>query len=243
MMQPSWFTEWEDNVHLSLHVRLIGWKCTGVPLFYPICSCVAKTLCKKCHLLLGFVYLWCGVNKNLEIQTHLKRGLSEQPEQRQSLQAENAQSDKTTCVWSHNQSRSRTETMLSNSHHFHLPSHYSLASFRGFGHLCGFLCKTTVEQSKVSWISVSGNKRRLAATLTQYLLKLLPGESVFAEWQQQILQDKVLHIWPLRLAALLSSRHWQRIQGASLRARSTTFFPLPGGSWAAQCSPVKIFFH
>lgn len=64
-------------------------------------------------------------------------------------------------------------------HHTTLP----LASFRGFGLLCGFLRKTTVEQNKDSWISLSGNKSLLglAAMLIQYLLQLLPGESVFAE--------------------------------------------------------------
>jgi len=41
-------------------------------------------------------------------------------------------------------------------HHSTLP----LAGFRGFGLLCCFLCKTTVEQNKDSWVSVHGDKKK-----------------------------------------------------------------------------------
>lgn len=58
-----------------------------------------------------------------------------------------------------------------------------LARFRRFELLAGFLCKRQMaEQNKDSWISVSGHRMLgLAATLVQYPLQLLPGESVFAE--------------------------------------------------------------
>jgi len=59
------------------------------------------------------------------MQTYLERGPSEQPKQRQSMQAENAQSDKITCIRFQNKSRSGTESRLSNSHHFYSPSQHS----------------------------------------------------------------------------------------------------------------------
>lgn len=131
-------------------------------------------------------------------------------------------------------------------HHTTLP----LASFRGFGLLCGFLRKTTVEQNKDSWISLSGNKSLLglAAMLIQYLLQLLPGESVFAECgSNRFCKTKycTFDCYGWQFFCQVSTGREYRVLHREPDLRH--FVLLPGGvcvsPWAAQCRLVKFFFY
>lgn len=194
---------------------------------YPIHSWVVKTLSKIYRLLILFVYLLCSFNKNPEMQIHLERGTPKEHQRKGSVCRQKmhkaikwlAYNPKISQGQGQNQGCTRATTFI--YPHTILP----LASFRRFELLSGFLRKTMAEQNKDSWISVSGHRMLgLAATLVQYLLQLLPGESVFAEYgSNSFCKTKYCTFDRYGWQFFLSSKHWQRVQGAPLRPRLTTF--------------------
>lgn len=170
---------------------------------------------------------------------------------RQRLRAEKAQSNKMTCVQSQNKSRSGTESRLSNSHHFFFypPTTLPLASFRRFGLLGGFSCKTMAEQNKDSWVTVSGLRMLgLAATLVQYLLQLLPGESVFAECGSNSFgKTKYCAFdrdgWQFFCQVSIGREYRVHLWDPDLRHFVPVSARVCAPPWAAQCSHIEIFFH
>lgn len=124
-----------------------------------------------------------------------------------------------------------------------------LASFRRFEFLSRFLCETMAEQNKDSWISICGHRMLvLAATLVQYPLQLLPGESVFAECgSNSFCKTKYCTFdrYGWQFFCQVSSGRGYRVHLWDPDLRH--FIPVSARvcvpPWAAQCSCIEIFFH
>lgn len=132
---------------------------------------------------------------------------------------------------------------------FYPPTTLPLASFRRFGLLGGFSCKTMAEQNKDSWVTVSGLRMLgLAATLVQYLLQLLPGESVFAECGSNSFgKTKYCTFdrdgWQFFCQVSIGREYRVHLWDPDLRHFVPVSARVCAPPWAAQCSHIEIFFH
>lgn len=158
------------------------------------------------------------------MQTHLERRTSKEHQRKGSVCRQKTHKVIKLLVYKVSQGQGQNQGCTRATTFIYLHITLPLASFRRFELFCGFLCKTMAEQNKDSRISVSGHRiLGLAATLVQYPLQLLPGRVCLQSVAATASARQSMHIWPLWLAVFLSSKHWQRIQGAPLRPRLETF--------------------
>lgn len=194
---------------------------------YPIHSWVAKTL-SKIHNLLLFVYLSCSFSKDPEVQTHLERRTSKEHQGKGSVCRQKMHKVIKWLVYNpkisqgqgHNQGCTGATTFI--YPHSITPLYHWLVS-------------EDLNFSVVSYIKRWQSRTKLNNCIwaqnvrAGFCIGTIPtaiaawGECVCRVWQQQLLQDRVLHIWLQWLAVFLSSKPWQRIQGAPLRPRLKTF--------------------
>lgn len=226
-------------------------KVHGTAWIYPIYSWIAKTLSKIYHLLLLFVYFLCSFSNNSDMQTHLERATSKEHQGKGSVCR---QKMRKVIKWlAYNpkisQGQGQDEGCTRATTFIYPHTTLLLASFRRFELLSGFLCKAMAEQSKDSWISISGHRMLgLAATLVQYLLQLLPGESVFAECgSNSVGKTKYCTFdcygWQFFCQVSAGRGYRVHLWDPDLRHFVPVSARVCAPPWAAQHSQIEIFFH